>query len=1767
MRKSISYLVTIISTVLIVYGLFSCNMDVGVKTPENETKATGKITGKVMYSNVEGDAHNGIILTLDKTDGLVTQNVMNVMQGRVQTVDIFQNGDSNARVIVANNVTSSNGSYTFENLAEGTYTVYAASSYSAEKAVCTNVVVRAAETSVADILRLTATGSITGRITLDNGTSGNTGFLVFVAGTSYMAMTDDAGNYTITGVPAGNGYQVVATKNGVIHNLSSNVTVTANGSAALADNNFTSSEIDNTVQGEKGETGAAGVDGKDGISMVWLGAFDSADEIENPVYLNAYFNMTDGCSYIYNGSYWELLARSGANGKDGTDGREINWLGSYNDEEELYASCSYYSEEEEEYHAYIPQYLDAYFNKTNGCSYIYKNGWQLLAKSGAAGADGKSINWRGYYSSEYEINNPEELDVYFNDTDGCSYIYIEGYWRILAQRGEKGTDGTNGKGINWLGSYQSEELLYEDNSYTYTDDDDNYYTITFTPQYLDAYYNEIDGCSYIYYGCWTLLAKGGNGIKWLGSYSSVSEIDNPKEFDAFFNYTTGCSYIYTEYDGWTLLASKGASGENGRDGTDGNDGENGKSFRWRGSYSSSDNISTPQFMDVYHNTTDGCSYIFDGSNWQLLASKGDTGAAGRDGNDGKDGENGKSIKWLGSYSSLAALYEAYGHYDPVEGFWYYNPKYLDAYYNTTDGCSYIYVYDSDSYSWCLLASKGDKGDTGENGKSINWLGSYTSSTFISDPQILDAYFNSEDGCSYIYTSNGWQLLAQKGESGKSINWRGSFSSSSNISNPQYLDAYYDETDGCSYIFNGTGWKLLASKGENGKSGNEGKGINWRGAYSYEEELDNPQYLDAYYNMTDGCSYIYNGDDWTLLTKSGSIGKFKKMVMDFDDVISFPIKTTITEVQSTILSLTNNTTLKFNGKIDWNMLYAIVESMTTNNTVYIALDFSNTTGITEWYNWFSEVQTLYAISLPNTIKNIERYAFYKCTNLRSIILPENVSSIGYWAFTDCSKLEYINYTGKPEQWLEISFSDESSNPLSYTHHLYINGQELSEIKIPDGISRIKEYTFYGCVGLTSITIPSTVTSIGEKAFYNCSGLTSINIDNGLTKIEDSAFYDCSGLSSITIPNSVTNIGKHAFYGCSSLKSITIPDSVTSIGDYVFYDCSALTSITIPDSVTSIGMFAFYGCSNITNITIPDSVTSIGIYAFYGCRGLTSITIPDSVINIGECAFSNCYELTSIIGFTNCSSFTYELHKYEKLTNIVIGKGVTCIEEMAFLDCKVLESITIPKSVTSIGANAFFGCSGLKKVNYTGTIEEWIEINFSDNPLIYADHLYINGNKITNIHISDTATRIGDKAFYGYSNLTSITIPDSVTSIGDYVFCDCSGLSSITIPDSVTSIGNWVFHGCSSLTSITIPDKISSIGGYVFYGCSGLTSIEIPDSVTSIGNDAFYGCSGLKDIIIGDGVSTLLGFDFGSYSKPLNVVIGTGITSINNEFAHCTGLTNIIIPDSVTSVGDYAFSSCSSLTSITIPNKVASIGERTFDYCTSLTSITIPDSVTSIGDYAFHGCSSLKSITIPDSVTSIGESTFYSCSSLTNITIPDKVTSIGTSVFSGCTGLTSITIPDSVTSIGNWAFCDCKSLTNITIPDSVMTIGSQAFAGCEKITTIRIPTKIKCIEENTFINCFKLENIMIPDGINIIGDSAFQSCSLLRTITISENVTSIGSNAFYSCNSLTTVYYRGNESQWKEIDIGSANSPLTNATIIYNYTGEATVESGTLEALIY
>ena len=294
---------------------------------------------------------------------------------------------------------------------------------------------------------------------------------------------------------------------------------------------------------------------------------------------------------------------------------------------------------------------------------------------------------------------------------------------------------------------------------------------------------------------------------------------------------------------------------------------------------------------------------------------------------------------------------------------------------------------------------------------------------------------------------------------------------------------------------------------------------------------------------------------------------------------------------------------------------------------------------------------------------------------------------------------------------------------------------------------------------------------------------------------------------------------------------------------------------------------------------------------------------------------------------------------------------------------------------------------------------------------------------------------------------------VTVIKEDAFSGKS-LSTLIFHDGVISIGNDAFSYCSNLTSITIPDSVTTIGGCAFLDCSSLTSIIIPNGVTTIGYHAFKGTPWLE-----------------LQGQPVIV------HNILIDYSSASG--EVVIPDSVTIVGESVFSWCESLTSITIPNSVTTIGESAFSWCEGLTSIIIPNSVTTIGDDAFFECTSLTSITIPNSVTSIGDSVFkgtpwlelqeqpviinnilidYSAAN-GDVTIPYGVRVIGKGAFQGCSSLTDITIPDSVTTICDNAFSNCSNLVSITIPNSVTTIGYCILGYCFKLTNVNIPENLK------------------------------------------------------------------------------------------------------------
>ena len=324
------------------------------------------------------------------------------------------------------------------------------------------------------------------------------------------------------------------------------------------------------------------------------------------------------------------------------------------------------------------------------------------------------------------------------------------------------------------------------------------------------------------------------------------------------------------------------------------------------------------------------------------------------------------------------------------------------------------------------------------------------------------------------------------------------------------------------------------------------------------------------------------------------------------------------------------------------------------------------------------------------------------------------------------------------------------------------------------------------------------------------------------------------------------------------------------------------------------------------------------------------------------------------------------------------------------------------------------------------------------------VFENCSSLTSIKIPNSITSIKGYAFFGCSSLTSIEIPNSVTSIGFRVFEKCSSLTSIEIPNSVTSIGERAFYSCESLINIEIPNSVTSIEKDAFSGCSSLTSIEIPNSVTSIGESAFFGCSSLINIVVVEGNAIY------DSRENCNAIIET----TNNILI--TGCQNTTIPNSVTSIGRYAFGG-SNITSIKIPNSVTSIEWGAFQVCSNLTNIEISDNVTSI-EGTFYNCNKLKSVIFGENskLTSIGNRAFLYCSVLTNIDIPKSVTSIGEWAFGGCTNLASINIPESVNQIDSKAFAQCTNLSRVKCyATSVPSSPEDIFNSVPKDMTIQVP----------------------------------------------------------------------------------------------------------------
>ena len=786
----------------------------------------------------------------------------------------------------------------------------------------------------------------------------------------------------------------------------------------------------------------------------------------------------------------------------------------------------------------------------------------------------------------------------------------------------------------------------------------------------------------------------------------------------------------------------------------------------------------------------------------------------------------------------------------------------------------------------------------------------------------------------------------------------------------------------------------------------------------------------------------------------------------------------------------------------------------------------------------------ALTIPNQITIIGAYAYSGCSGLTSLTIGHGVDSIGNSAFSSCSSISSVSFNADSCRYMA------SSAGLS-------GCSSFSTLLIGNNVKAIPAEAFRSCNHLTGmLVIPNSVKHIGNSAFYDCNGLTSLSIGNSVTSIGGSAFYNCSNMGgTLTIPQSVKTIGSSAFYNCTSFSAIVFNADSCTIGS--FSGCSNVTSLTIGNNVKVIPASAFSGLSQISGVlTIPNSVLTIGQFAFSNCSGLTgTLTIPNSVLTIGRSAFQNCSGLTSLAIGNTVSTIGYAAFSgCSALSGLLtIPNSTKVISDFAFQDCSVLDSLVIGKSVNSIGRYVFQGCSNISFIAFNA--DSCISMGFEDY-----NHfpVFPNCSLPLTLSIGNNVKYIPDYAFYGLNCLSGVvTIPDSVTQIGTAAFLGCSGLDSLNIGESITSIGSAAFKNCSELSFISFnAENCTSMNpGYypetnaVFAGCTAPCSLKFGNIVKKIPDYAFYGLNGLFGTVsIPDSVTSIGSFAFANCSAFDSLIIPRRLTQIGaSAFQNCNGLTYVDFKaDSCVSMGDYynyVFSGCTGAATLTIGNNVKLIPNNAFRSFSGLDTLIIGRSVDRIGSDAFNNCIGLTSIQFNADSCKVTDSPFSGCTNPATITIGDNVKHIPANIFDGYSGLSrTLIIPDSVFSIGSDAFRDCSGLDTIIIGRAVSSMGQRAFSYCSNLRTV-IFNADSCTSMfsgsyytnyDVFHSCDNLVTLIIGLNVKAIPEYAFRGCSSLDSLMIGNgnNLRYIGQYAFYGCSGINSLIL-GNENNLRYI----------------------------------
>lgn len=873
--------------------------------------------------------------------------------------------------------------------------------------------------------------------------------------------------------------------------------------------------------------------------------------------------------------------------------------------------------------------------------------------------------------------------------------------------------------------------------------------------------------------------------------------------------------------------------------------------------------------------------------------------------------------------------------------------------------------------------------------------------------------------------------------------------------------------------------------------------------------------------------------------------------------------------------------------------------------------------------FSQCKALKKISLPEGLTGIAENMFYYCTSIEEIVIPSTVAKIENKAFYYCTSLSKLTFAPTPDGQEPVKL--EILDAKSYSYAPFYGCKELKEITFPERLTYIGSYAFGGSPAtgnnhyavyayIEKVYLPSTLERIGFRAFNYADKLTTVKFAAGavLKDLTDSkgnisasaigeyAFDHCSALTSLELPaakDSKYSIGKCAFQ-YAGLTELAVPASVSSLGDYCFAR-SKIAKLTFADGAApEINKGAFNAVS-IETLVLPEGITELGESAFASCAKLKSVTLPYSLENLGVSAFASCTSLSKVTmtkaadgtsKLAAIGNFAFQKTLIESFVFPTLSEGkVLSLGTSLFSGCTALDSVYLSKSVGNVNG-VFTGCNTIKNLVVDPESENFSSVEGS--PILYnkngtaykyicglltgshtipvgvteiSENVFLNQIGLTELYIPYTVQKIGANAFQGCTALTKVVFEHSaehpsqlsVADLGNYLFAKCTSLTDVTLPANLTVIPKYMFSECTSLTTITLPAGITEIGDNAF-NKAGLTEITIPATVESIGSSAFSGAS--------KGKGTLVKVTFAK-DKDGNCAL----TSIGSNAFRFQNIVSIVIPKSVTTIGNYAFATNLDLTSFTFESgtKITTFGTYIFSTCEKLPTFTVPKSVTTLGNYSFESCTALKEVTFEEGskLTATGTSTFKK-SGIVSIVFPDSLKIVGTTkatapsastsgnLFDSCESLTSVTFGKNVTHINGKTFINCTALTKVNIPDTVTQIGVSTFEGCtalksvefgenSKLTTlgasvfkasgiesISLPANVtllgtgsKTVSATTnssiFSGCVNLKSVEFKGDVEKIGQSAFEGCVALTEIKLPESVTLIGKNCFKGCTALTSI----------------------------------------------